>query len=86
MGVASAAESSAKGEGERLLLLLLKDFKDNKNLVFFKTLESDLITIKFSFITLCCRKWRVLHSYLSKDLAALCRDALSRVLHAAIFI
>lgn len=73
MGVASAAESSAKGEREGLLL---KGFKDNRNLVFFQTLESDLITITFSFITLCCRKWHVLHSYLSKDLAALRGDVL----------
>lgn len=86
MGVASAAESSSKGKGERLLLL--KAFKENKKkiLVFFKTLESDLVTITFSFITLRCRKWHVLHSYFSKDLAALGRAALRTVLHAAILI
>lgn len=54
--------------------------------VFFKTLESYLTAIKFSFITLCCRKWHVLQSYFSKDLAAFHRDALRRVLHAAVFI
>lgn len=57
-----------------------------KKLVFFKTLESDLITITFSFITLRCRKWHVLHSYFSKDLASLGRGALRTVLHAAMLI
>lgn len=75
LGVASSAESSTKDKEVRLLLLKgLKDYK--KKIVFFETLESDLITIKFPFIILCCRKWQVLHSYLSKDLAAWCRGAL----------
>ena len=36
-----------------------------KNLVFFKTLESNLIIINSSFINLCCRKRCVLYSYVS---------------------
>lgn len=60
-GDVSAAESSATGEGERLPLL--KGFQENIYFFFFcKTFESDLITVKFSFLTICCINLRVLHS------------------------
>lgn len=58
-----------------------KASKIRKNLFFFKTVESDLTPVTFSFITLGCRKCHVLHSHWSKDL---CRDTLRRVSHAAV--
>lgn len=58
-----------------------KASKIRKDLFFFETVESDLTPVTFSFITLGCRKWHVLHSHWSKDL---CRDTLRRVSHAAV--
>lgn len=53
-----------------------KASKMTKNLVFFRTVASDLSPIPFPFVMLSCRKWPVLHSPWSEDL---CRDTSRRV-------
>lgn len=48
--------------------------------------QTHWITIKFSFVGICCIKLYVLYSYISKDLTALYQNSLRRVLHTAVFI